>query len=241
MILALPTLSRYAACDRRSGAIQGAISPLRSSGGDVACVQLRLKSHARAWRQADDEILRAAETLLPIARAPRRCFSHQRPAGPRQKASGADGVHVGQSGRGLRGGACGRLLGPEAIVGVTCHNSKPPGASRRGRRARTMWRSARSLQTDTKDGVRRAQSRRTAVEWWSARDNRCRAVAIGGITAENCAPLVAAGADFLAVSGAVWNDPPTARALQSRRLMRLLRMPASAPSLDGAGEPGDLS
>ena len=29
-------------------------------------------------------------------------------------------------------------------------------------------------------------------------------VAIGGITAENCAPLVAAGADFLAVIGGVW-------------------------------------
>ena len=32
-------------------------------------------------------------------------------------------------------------------------------------------------------------------------------VAIGGITAGNCAPLVQAGADFLAVVGAVWNHP----------------------------------
>ena len=32
-------------------------------------------------------------------------------------------------------------------------------------------------------------------------------VAIGGITAANCAPLVQAGADFLAVIGAVWNFP----------------------------------
>jgi thiamine-phosphate pyrophosphorylase len=30
-------------------------------------------------------------------------------------------------------------------------------------------------------------------------------VAIGGITPANCAPLVQAGADFLAVVGAVWN------------------------------------
>jgi len=35
-------------------------------------------------------------------------------------------------------------------------------------------------------------------------------VAIGGITPENCAPLVAAGADFLAVSGAVWNGDEAA-------------------------------
>jgi thiamine-phosphate pyrophosphorylase len=37
-------------------------------------------------------------------------------------------------------------------------------------------------------------------------------VAIGGIDAENCAPLVRAGADFLAVSAAVFNhvDGPAA-------------------------------
>ena len=29
-------------------------------------------------------------------------------------------------------------------------------------------------------------------------------VAIGGITPDNCTPLVEAGADFLAVSSAVW-------------------------------------
>jgi thiamine-phosphate pyrophosphorylase len=32
-------------------------------------------------------------------------------------------------------------------------------------------------------------------------------VAIGGITPENARPLIDAGADFIAVSGAVWNDP----------------------------------
>ena len=31
--------------------------------------------------------------------------------------------------------------------------------------------------------------------------------AIGGITAQNCEPLVEAGADFLAVIGAVWSHP----------------------------------
>ncbi|MCZ8170964.1 MAG: thiamine phosphate synthase, partial [Brevundimonas sp.] len=35
-------------------------------------------------------------------------------------------------------------------------------------------------------------------------------VAIGGITPENCAPLVRAGADFIAVSGAVWNGDEVA-------------------------------
>ena len=35
-------------------------------------------------------------------------------------------------------------------------------------------------------------------------------VAIGGITPDNCGPLVEAGADFLAVSGAVWNGDEVA-------------------------------
>ena len=37
-------------------------------------------------------------------------------------------------------------------------------------------------------------------------------VAIGGITVETCRPVIAAGADFLAVAGGVWNhaDGPEA-------------------------------
>ena len=47
------------------------------------------------------------------------------------------------------------------------------------------------------------------LEWWSALfEIPC--VAIGGITPENCAPLIAAGADFLAVSGAIWNGDEVA-------------------------------
>jgi thiamine-phosphate pyrophosphorylase len=33
------------------------------------------------------------------------------------------------------------------------------------------------------------------------------AVAIGGITPQNCAPLVKAGADFIAAIGSVWDHP----------------------------------
>jgi thiamine-phosphate pyrophosphorylase len=41
-------------------------------------------------------------------------------------------------------------------------------------------------------------------------------VAIGGINAENCGPLVAAGADFIAVSSAVWEAPGGAAAAVSK-------------------------
>ena len=47
------------------------------------------------------------------------------------------------------------------------------------------------------------------LTWWqSLMEIPC--VAIGGITPENCAPLVAAGADFLAVSHAVWGGDEAA-------------------------------
>ena len=32
-------------------------------------------------------------------------------------------------------------------------------------------------------------------------------VVIGGITIENCRPLISAGADFLAIVGGVWDHP----------------------------------
>ncbi len=44
------------------------------------------------------------------------------------------------------------------------------------------------------------------LEWWSEL-MVVPVVAIGGITAGNCAPLVRAGADFLAVVSAVWDHP----------------------------------
>ena len=47
------------------------------------------------------------------------------------------------------------------------------------------------------------------LEWWSEMVE-LPSVAIGGITPENCQPLVRAGADFLAVSGAVWNGDEVA-------------------------------
>ena len=47
------------------------------------------------------------------------------------------------------------------------------------------------------------------LEWWQSMfELPC--VAIGGITPDNCVPLVSAGADFLAVSSAVWGKDEAA-------------------------------
>ena len=44
------------------------------------------------------------------------------------------------------------------------------------------------------------------LEWWSETTS-VPCVAIGGITSDNCGPLVTAGADFLAVISAIWAHP----------------------------------
>ncbi|MFC2951741.1 thiamine phosphate synthase [Marinicaulis aureus] len=172
--------------------------------GDVACVQLRLKS-PEGVAASDDDILRAAEKLLPLARAHDVAFLiNDRP--DLALKCGADGVHVGQSDASCKKARA--LLGEDATVGVTCHNSKHL-ALIAGEAGADYVAFGAFFPTRTKEAPTVADP--ALLEWWSfATTLPC--VAIGGITPENCGDLVRAGADFLAVSGAVWSceDGPAA-------------------------------
>lgn len=59
------------------------------------------------------------------------------------------------------------------------------------------------------------------LEWW-AQLMTIPVVAIGGVRLDNAAPLIAAGADFLAVSSGVWQHPagPQAAVASFDRLFR---------------------
>ena len=162
--------------------------------GDVACVQLRLKNIS------DDDILRAAETLCPVAQAREVAFLlNDRPDLARQ--AGCDGVHVGQDDWSYKKAR--ELVGPGGIVGVTCHDSRHLAMEAAEQGADYVAFGA-FYPTTTK--AAKGHPTPEILEWWSGlMEVPC--VAIGGITAENCAPLVKAGADFLAVMGAVWNHP----------------------------------
>lgn len=172
--------------------------------GDVACVQLRLKS-PDGVSASDDDILSAAEKLLPLARAHDVAFLiNDRP--DLALKCGADGVHVGQSDASCKKARA--LLGEDATVGVTCHNSKHL-ALLAGEAGADYVAFGAFFPTRTKEAPTVADP--ALLEWWSfATTLPC--VAIGGITPENCGDLVRAGADFLAVSGAVWSceDGPAA-------------------------------
>ncbi len=167
--------------------------------GDVACVQLRLKSPDGA-SAPDDEILRVAEALAPLAKARDVAFLiNDRP--DLALKAGADGVHVGQSDAPY--GKARAMLGDDATIGVTCHNSKHLGLDA-GEAGADYVAFGAFFPTDTKQTQYRATPE--LLEWWSFATT-VPSVAIGGVTPENCGPLVRAGADFLAVSSAVWAHP----------------------------------
>jgi thiamine-phosphate pyrophosphorylase len=162
--------------------------------GDVACVQLRLKD------ASDDAIKRAAERLLRVTAARDVALvMNDRP--DLAAATGCDGVHVGQEDASYA--AARAAVGPQAIVGVTCHAS-PHLAMEAGEAGADYVAFGAFFPTSTKEA--KTQASPDILHWWST-IMTVPCVAIGGINAENCGPLVEAGADFLAVVSAVWSHP----------------------------------
>lgn len=161
-------------------------------GGDVASVQLRLKD-------ASDDVIRASvKALMPIAHRHDVAFLiNDRP--DLAAELGADGVHIGQDDAPYDEAR--RLLGTDRIVGVTCHNSRHLAVSAAEAGADYVAFGA-FFPTSTKAAKTHADF--DVLEWWHDLI-AIPCVAIGGITVENCAPLVRAGADFLAVSSGIWD------------------------------------
>ncbi len=116
----------------------------------------------------------------------------------------ADGVHLGQGDGDPRDAR--EELGREAQIGVTCHASRHL-AMEAGEAGADYVAFGAFFPSTTKQSEHRPEVE--ILEWWSnVFEIPC--VAIGGITPDNCGPLVKAGADFLAVSGAVWNGDEAA-------------------------------
>ena len=114
---------------------------------------------------------------------------------------GCDGVHVGQEDTPYEEAR--RIVGGDAIVGVTCHDSRHLAMAAAEKGADYVAFGA-FFATETKQPKSSADPE--ALAWWSdLMTVPC--VAIGGITVDNCRPLVEAGADFLAVSAGVWEHP----------------------------------
>jgi thiamine-phosphate pyrophosphorylase len=163
-------------------------------GGPVAAFQLRLKG------LDDDSIVRLAEPLQKLC-AEREVAFIINDSIAIAKRLGADGVHLGQGDGDPREAR--KILGTTAQIGVTCHDSRHL-AMQAGEAGADYIAFGAFFPTTTK--VTEHQPEPVILRWWSSVfELPC--VAIGGITAQNCAPLIEAGADFLAVSSAVWGHP----------------------------------
>jgi thiamine-phosphate pyrophosphorylase len=179
------------------------ISPLDVSGafpqrldnalaaGPVAAFQFRVKGVDQ------HEATKLAEPLLEICRARDVAFIVNDSIAL-AKRLGADGVHLGQGDGTVREAR--DVLGREAQIGVTCHASRHL-AMEAGDAGADYVAFGSFFPSETKASEHRPELE--LLSWWQGlMEIPC--VAIGGITPENCLPLVEAGADFLAVSGAVW-------------------------------------
>ncbi len=122
------------------------------------------------------------------------------------KRLGADGVHLGQGDGDPREAR--EELGHEAQIGVTCHASRHL-AMEAGEAGADYVAFGAFFESTTKDKGDAERPTTELIEFW-AKLFEIPMVAIGGITPDNCAPLIAAGADFLAVSGSVWNGDEVA-------------------------------
>ncbi|WP_313011502.1 thiamine phosphate synthase [Brevundimonas sp.] len=162
------------------------------AAGDVAALQIRLKP-------ADDEVIREAVAVLaPIARRyDVAVILNDRP--DLARATGCDGVHIGQEDGSLAEAR--RIMGPDAMIGVTCHDDRD-----------LAWDAAEGgadyvafgafYPTTTKDTVHTPPLELLTV-WQETVETPC--VAIGGITVDTAEVVARAGADFVAVSGGIWS------------------------------------
>jgi len=185
------------------------ISPLDVSGefprrleqalgaGPVAAFQFRVKDIGQ------HEAASLAEPLQAICRARDVAFIVNDSIAL-AKRLGADGVHLGQHDGDVREAR--EALGREVQIGVTCHASRHLALDA-GEAGADYVAFGSFFPSITKPSEYRPELE--LLEWWQQMmEIPC--VAIGGITPDNARPLVAAGADFLAVSGAVWNGDEAA-------------------------------
>lgn len=162
--------------------------------GDVAALQIRLKD------MPDDIIAAAVDALIPIAQARGvAVILNDRP--DLAARLGCDGVHVGQDDLPLAQAR--KVMGAEATIGVTCHDSLHLAMEAAEGGADYVAFGA-FFPTTTKEAPTRADPE--LLTGWQA-DMVIPCVAIGGITVDTAADLAAAGADFLAVSAGVWAHP----------------------------------
>jgi thiamine-phosphate pyrophosphorylase len=164
------------------------------SAGPVAAFQLRVKELEQ------HEAAALAEPLQAICAAHDVAFIVNDSVALAKRLK-ADGVHLGQGDGDVREAR--ELLGRDAQIGVTCHNSRH--LAMEAAEAGADYVAFGAFYPTATKAVEHVAELDTLQKWSFVTEVPC--VAIGGITSDNAKPLIDAGADFIAVSSAVWNHP----------------------------------
>ena len=169
--------------------------------GGARCLQLRWKP------AAPRDVLEAARAIRPLADAADALFLvNDRP--DLAVLAGADGVHLGQDDLPLA--AARRVLGPGRIVGLSTHD---PEQARRAADAGADYVAVGPVYATTSKvgalaprGLDLVRAARAVVP--------CPLVAIGGIDVATAADVIAAGADAVAMIGALVRAPDPGAAVR---------------------------
>lgn len=169
----------------------------------VACLQIRLKD------LEDSALVQAGLAITAVCHAAGvEVILNDRPDLVEQ--IGADGAHIGQEDMDYYSSR--EVLGGDAILGVTCHNSKELAFAAAKAGADYVAFGA-FFETPTK--AAKAHAELEILTWWHEAVE-IPSVAIGGITVDNAQAVIAAGADFIAVCSGVWSHPDGPAAAVSR-------------------------
>ncbi len=161
--------------------------------------QLRLKN------ADDNQIIEAATTLLPIARAHDVAFILNDRADLAAQLK-LDGVHLGQDDMSINDAR--KIVGDEMVIGLSCHASRHMAME--GGEAGADYVAFGAFYPTTSKPMEKVEKwgipTPDILSWWSEMTT-IPSVAIGGINPQNAKPLVDARADFIAAITSVWNHP----------------------------------
>lgn len=169
------------------------------SAGDVGAFQLRLKDASR------EEIAAAAKVLNPLCHDFGVAFILNDDVQLAHELN-LDGVHLGQEDMPLKQAR--EILGEDKVIGISCHDSSHM-AMEAGDNGADYVAFGAFFPTTSKSAEKLAKYGTPTpdlLSWWSTY-TVVPCVAIGGMTPQNCAPLVEAGADFIAAIQSVWGHP----------------------------------
>ncbi len=165
----------------------------------ISQVEAALKGGARVIQyrdKSDDQSKRFRQASALVA----LCNRYQRPLlindDPQLALDcGAEGIHLGQSDAGLEQARA--LLGPQAIIGITCHDSL--ALAKNAQRQGADYVAFGAFFASSSKPC--AQSAPLALLQQAHDQLDIPIVAIGGISVDNAAQLISRGADMIAVIG----------------------------------------